>query len=287
MKYDEIKSDGKGLRKVLDNIRGNIKNNRVKCIFPELKGMKMDLPHYLHHRNSELFFQIYGISEFNFPEEQIQLSPGEFLVVPPGLPHSEKAKWIDDRFVTFVVSPHTSSTMVHLSAQVHQVNVPEISYSEFIGEEINMVYDLSLDIVNAYQFPDDIRQQVVIGLLGAVCTIISHQLSVQGQSTEPRRVMEIKHLIYARYHDSSLSVKLIAELIGYSSDYLSYLFHKETGTTLNSFITKVRIDKAKELLRETTYTISEVAWSCGFNSLSYFSKLFSAKVGVSPKLYRK
>lgn len=68
--------------------------------------------------------------------------------------------------------------------------------------------------------------------------------------------------------------------------YLGQLFKKETGLSLNDYINKVRINKAKKLLKETGAMVYEIADQVGFSDSQYFSTVFKKIVGVSPKEYR-
>ena len=71
-------------------------------------------------------------------------------------------------------------------------------------------------------------------------------------------------------------------------DYLRKLFKKDFGITPNEYLIKLRIDKAKILLRNETHNpVSQVALSCGFYDMHYFSRVFKKITGVSPNQYYK
>lgn len=71
-------------------------------------------------------------------------------------------------------------------------------------------------------------------------------------------------------------------------DYLSKLFKKNTGSSLMDYVTKVRIERAKELLERTVLTISEIAIETGYSNTAYFTKMFKKYTnGVTPREYRK
>ena len=69
--------------------------------------------------------------------------------------------------------------------------------------------------------------------------------------------------------------------------YLSLLFKKDTGKTINQFITEVRIEKAKALLKKDRTPLSSIAWKIGYHDANYFSKAFKKETGVTPKAYRE
>ena len=78
----------------------------------------------------------------------------------------------------------------------------------------------------------------------------------------------------------------IAQALFLNVDYLNRIFKKETGMTLSEYISVKRIDRAKLLLLTTRMPVSEVAMSVGFQSFSYFSKIFKKRVGVEPSKFR-
>lgn len=83
-----------------------------------------------------------------------------------------------------------------------------------------------------------------------------------------------------------LCVGMIAESLGLSEGHLSHLFKKETSYTVNSYITKYRIRKAMELLRDCRVKVYEVAEQVGYKDITYFSTVFKKLVGVNPSEFQ-
>jgi AraC-like DNA-binding protein len=87
--------------------------------------------------------------------------------------------------------------------------------------------------------------------------------------------------------DQTLAVSELAEQLHVSASYLSEVIRKETGQTA-SFLIQIRtILEAKSLLRNTDWTISEIAYRLGYEDNSYFARLFKKHTGVSPTGYRQ
>lgn len=78
-----------------------------------------------------------------------------------------------------------------------------------------------------------------------------------------------------------------AKIMGYSADYLSDLLRKETGKNAREHIHHFLIEEAKNRLLASNVTVSQVAFSLGFESSQHFSKLFKSKTGTSPGIYRQ
>lgn len=100
-------------------------------------------------------------------------------------------------------------------------------------------------------------------------------------------LFDVKQYIKENYSDSNLSVKTIAEHANYSHYYLCNIFKKSTGTTINNYITTVRMEKAKELLKDKKIKLYEVSKSLGYSNPNYFIKLFKKYEGCTPTEYRE
>lgn len=85
---------------------------------------------------------------------------------------------------------------------------------------------------------------------------------------------------------SDLTLTLIAERLFVNPNYLSSLFKSETGITFTHHLTRVRMDKAKELLKETNLKIYEICSDVGYSDQAHFSRVFKSLEGIGPYDYR-
>ena len=99
----------------------------------------------------------------------------------------------------------------------------------------------------------------------------------------------ISRVIDYIYHgkNKTLTLNQLASLVNLTPKYLSALFHKETGQTLTVFIHKVLIEKAKNLLAHSDYSLGEISTYLNFSSQSYFISIFKRYTGITPGQYRK
>jgi len=102
-----------------------------------------------------------------------------------------------------------------------------------------------------------------------------------------RKIEEAIQYIQNNFSDSSLSVEALAEVAGYTPNYFSKLFKEMTGINSGEYIRKIRIGKAKELLLNQDYKVSEVAEICGYINSSHFYSAFKKDVGMTPSTYRE
>ena len=84
-----------------------------------------------------------------------------------------------------------------------------------------------------------------------------------------------------------LSIKSISQNINVSKSALYNKFHEYFNCTISEYINALRVEKSKELLSETEYSIEDISQKCGFASASYFSKTFKRLTGMSPLKYKK
>jgi two-component system response regulator YesN len=88
------------------------------------------------------------------------------------------------------------------------------------------------------------------------------------------------------HYGEDLSLNLLADLVYLSPNYLSNMFTKVTGSSLNRYIRQFRMEKARSLLVESNMKISEIGAAVGFTSTSYFIRTFQKVYGVTPVSYR-
>ena len=99
-------------------------------------------------------------------------------------------------------------------------------------------------------------------------------------------IRDAKEYIQANFSQSDLSLNRIAVHIGVSPSYFSSIFKQETGQSFVEYLTKVRMERACELLKCTSYRTSEIGEQVGYNDSHYFSAAFKKAMGQSPKEYK-
>jgi two-component system response regulator YesN len=92
--------------------------------------------------------------------------------------------------------------------------------------------------------------------------------------------------LYDHYAET-ITLEGIAEALHVSPYYLSHVFSREKKFSLFSFLSQLRMDRARELLAEGECTVKEVAGAVGFGDPNYFSKVFKRRFGSSPTQYAR
>lgn len=105
-------------------------------------------------------------------------------------------------------------------------------------------------------------------------------------SEEADRVRALIHHIQENL-DSSLNIEQMAEYYGISSRYVRKYFKQQMGMGCSEYITFLRLGKAKRLLWNPEYSVTDVALMSGFSSSQYFCKVFHRQIGCTPAEYRR
>lgn len=125
-------------------------------------------------------------------------------------------------------------------------------------------------------------QQYFIHLLLSILAIIKEKRNKQGNRT----IELVKQIIEEEYKDE-MDLSRLAERVFLTPSYLSKYFKTETGETITDYLIKIRLNKAKELLKNRLdYKTYEVGHKVGYHDPAYFNKLFKRMVGMTPKEYR-
>jgi AraC-like DNA-binding protein/ligand-binding sensor protein len=115
--------------------------------------------------------------------------------------------------------------------------------------------------------------------------IVSNQIVVGRENCEPAAISRAKRFIQENQSED-LSLGQVAKAVNTSSFYFCKMFKKATGLNFTDYVSRVRIEKAKNLLLNPNLRVSEIAFEVGFQSLTHFNRVFKKITGHSPSEYR-
>ena len=101
-----------------------------------------------------------------------------------------------------------------------------------------------------------------------------------------RRIEKAFAFMHESY-DKEIALADVAKLVNMTEVSFSRFIKKRTGKTFIESLNEIRLGQASRLLIDTTHTIAEVSYKCGFNNLSYFNRIFRAKNGCTPREFRQ
>ncbi|MBW7840293.1 MAG: helix-turn-helix transcriptional regulator, partial [Chitinophagaceae bacterium] len=105
-------------------------------------------------------------------------------------------------------------------------------------------------------------------------------------SYNSRRLDKAFDYMKANY-DKHITLKDVADLVNMTEVSFSRFIKKRTGVTFIDSLNEIRIGHATRMLIETTHTVAEISYSCGFNNISNFNRLFKRRKGYTPTGFRE
>lgn len=121
----------------------------------------------------------------------------------------------------------------------------------------------------------------------------SHALTLEqsARANMPPRphahVLRLAQKFIAAHYAQSLTLEQVADHVALSPPYFSRIFKQEMGSTFIEYLTRVRMDEARRLLRTTTLSLAEISYAVGYQNPNYFSEVFKTLEGITASAYRR
>jgi AraC-like DNA-binding protein len=116
-------------------------------------------------------------------------------------------------------------------------------------------------------------------------SMVSNQILVQRENAESPAITRAKQYIYENQTED-LTLGQVAKAVHTSIFYFCKMFRKSTGLNFTDYVSRIRVEKAKNLLLNHNLRVSEIAYEVGFQSLTHFNRVFKKVMGQSPTDYR-
>lgn len=277
----------------------NISDNILKCITPNILyfsyytlGATNTSP-YHSHTYYEFTYVYECKGTYRVDDKEIKVKNGDIILFPPGCKHEE-------------IIPSSQQFNIFV-AGIDGVNFNDISgfYDNF--GSVTPFIDTGEYHKNISSCCEEIRKEILkcdVGYRYMTKLLIEKILILLIRCKAPKNmaasddkvplcidysnkkdiISKIKYFIDF-YYSSDISLEDIAHNVYLSPVYIIKIFKEETGETPISYLIKVRINKAKELLYKKNLTLSEIAEMVGYKDVVHFSKLFKKHTGYSPKKY--
>ena len=201
--------------------------------------------------------------------------------------HSESIREITIQFSPDLFSPSLlargqfASIRKMLEQATHGLVFPQRA----IMRIYSMLDEISSEEKGFYQVMRLLSVLYELSVSEGVRTLTTGVSAKTPQEPDSRRVGKIKEYINHHYRED-IKLSDAAGLVGMSPAAFSRFFKLRTGKTFSEYIIDIRIGSASRLLIDTTKSITEVCFECGFNNLSNFNRIFKRKKGSTPKEFR-
>lgn len=122
-------------------------------------------------------------------------------------------------------------------------------------------------------------------LIEGYCVDVNNLIKLKDDDDTKGLITQVKQAIQDQYNEN-ITINDLAKDVYLSPTYLCMLFRQEVGMTINNYHTKVRMDKAKELLGDYSNKLYDICYAVGYSNPSYFSRQFKKYTGMLPSDYR-
>lgn len=239
--------------------------------------------HYGPHRHEihQWYCVLYGVVEMVVDDRQYLLAPEESILIPPGAVRSPRSH---ERAPGYLWA-HFANRRLALEPITNRVlpTPPELQQ------------DL-LDLVSEVQRPadgdaDDLVNALLVKLLVGLRRSVARQeppgpAPSLVNAAYRREVVKRVDSFMRNHLTHPLSRRQVAEAVHLSPAHLARVYRQVTGKTLNDRLTELRVEYGKQLLLESTLSVTQVGLSVGYRSFSHFSAVFKDRVGIPPSDYR-
>lgn len=240
------------------------------------------------HNFCEICMCISGTMGLGMESQIHEAKEGQVGVILPGMMHSEVYVNKQDYLALWLVID-TSKARLHLSG---------CSEGRFYTSYMSILkqwyeYNLQLDIIKrAFQHQEKYSKTTVKACLLQIYILALRELLAQEHGSirqdlwkesvtaEIKNFIDEKDLVNIKVHDISQEVCI-------SESHMNNIFKSVTGMTINQYIEKQKVQKAKALLQNASLTIDYIAAELGYYDRYHFSKSFKKVTGCSPGLYRR
>ncbi|MBQ9977571.1 MAG: helix-turn-helix domain-containing protein [Clostridia bacterium] len=243
----------------------------------------------------ELVYIVNGTATHHLGEEKTKLNAGDFFIIDTGSAHCYRdTKDFEivnclflPEYVDRALSSCTSLSSL-LSNQVLRFGVPmDICAADRIFHDDDGTIG---KIIKNMEDEFNEKQTGYIELLRCHLTQILVYAVRTSEEDEQSRTFHpaTKSIVsYLKEHFAEpLSLENLSLSLNYTPQYLSNLFRKDTGMTIQLFLQRLRVEKACNLLDNQDLRLAEVARMVGYNDVKHFSMVFKAHKGVTPKEFR-
>ena len=249
------------------------------------------VPHF--HEDVEIVTVKSGKMAYSVNGQVVTLNAGDTIFVNSNKIHYSMS--IDDigaTSVIFIVHPNILNSSVALEVEALQpiINNPHLSYLRFrdINDRTKEIRDLMHKLPSIKRDPFQITKN-----LFSIWEIILNQTKSYGMMDEhvetDQHSRAFKAMMYyiQQNYKNTITLDDIASSGNISKSLCNKVFHKYVGDSPVNYLLNYRIRKVAELLRTTTYSLSDIASETGFNGTSYMSEMFKKAFNMSPRDYKK
>ena len=234
------------------------------------------------HQFAELFYVRSGQGHFIVEDGTYPVKKDDLIIVNPNVEHTEVSALHDP--LDYVVLG-VEGMSFDFGNRSGSLNHKIINYRNQKDELVFYLNAMLHETENKEEHYEVVCQNLLENVIISLMRTSGRPISVVATQRADKVCSRIKRYIDSNYTED-ISLASLADKAHISKYYLSHTFAKYYGMSPINYLNEVRLRASKELLETTDLSISQVAESTGFSSLSYFSQSFRRNCGLTPSDYR-
>jgi AraC-like DNA-binding protein len=251
------------------------------------------------HENYEMVYMKKGFAVFEISGQKVELGPNDIVIIKPMQYHKFNVK--SENGCEFIVLNFTFENRINGEfSQIPMEDFLNFVTSKETGPYITLKVSPKNEIVVLLNRILKERESSELGseflnylLILELFVLLSRALKMEWENSIKSKSPKLKELIGISVNfihnnfERDISLGDIAKFVFLSPSYFTRAFKDETGMSPISYLLKTRIERAKELLADTSIKISDIALSVGFSNQQRFNEMFKKYAGITPLQYRK
>lgn len=255
----------------------NVKKERLEKFFYDSTAFNTDRSGPRHyHSLYEIYYLEKGVCHYLIEGKLFEMEEGDIVFIPKGQIHKTSYEDVHSRLLINCSGEYLENILLK-TAFVYK-------NEKYSGE----IYRILKKIEREYIDGDVFSESLIKGYMQQLLSIVYRTENKYKNTRHQNKYVKTALDILEENFTSDISLTATADEFGISAEHFSRIFKKETGLGFNEYLSLLRLKKAESILRRNqTQSISDVAFSCGFNDSNYFCEKFKKVYGVSPLKYRK
>ncbi len=175
----------------------------------------------------------------------------------------------------------TGHEVIQMAKEAMNLYLFTLRKNKFVIRDSDVFFDsFSMNIENCSSIEE------VFDFLSKTIIKSFNQVVVDKKQEDIKPIRDAKQYIKDHYKEP-ISLEIVSDYVGFNAAYFSSLFKKETNTTFSEYLTGVRMERAKELLKESNLNVATICEEVGYNDIKNFTKGFAKYTNLKPNEYRK
>lgn len=261
------------------------------------KNSRPDTFHW--HSYFEITYVQEGQGNYSVNGQEYMMKPGDIIIFNNVEAHGWKLMGEDMKLLVMIFSPEFVAKKLSVFDSEYLKPFVErgSNFKNRIGSEEPVSHEIRKGIREIYAEWQQQKEGYPLMIKANILRILTMLIRTYQDESKSGEMLKEKKSAMKRleqaisYIDHHYSEKItldeVAAAAYMSSNYFSSYFRKVTGISFSEYVTRIRISHARELLRDTDKSVTEIAMECGFHNISNFYRLYKKQVGKPPRDEKK